>query len=907
MQWTAKPVAEERARLQRVITSAIRRAVENSTDGTSDIINADFEVSDDASERFPMGRYHPDRDTYVVPSYQDGGAPTEVPVEEITFEDAPVISDRVVEGEPPFQDALALSFPGNHYVFARSRRYATSGDIAGAYEWRRLLFGATAWAIVAGVNPRGNVIYYAAALSEALTEADLRVQATESLGIPGASGLFGGTVFGNLPGDYHLLSVHFRGGGWSAPSAEAFVSAQQLFREAREQGRGQLQPEMARSLVFGPIDDLLARGGDDDLERAAELLAELNAQAFALLNLETKARYLQVLIRAWTSEPQEVAVVEIIKSASSRQELFDMLGRVRQAGLYDQLFADLDSQIWNLLVTVGERFGDPGPITFEFIVELLMQAGLIRDLTAGITLGPAGPILSASFLTEVEEAARSFVSFLGGMIEGIWMLISHPEKLFEGIGALVKLAVMVQLAQYGYPPAVTYVATLLQNMGQRVLNGLKGAQLLGISEAILRRIRWAILWEVASWFVGIGEVKAILSGVGLTERLAAAARLLGVLGRFGRVADEARLASRFEHLGRLLSRVSVISGEDNFLRLLSHLPEEDLARLGRALEAADIHGAQSMAELTARHPELAEAAQHALGRAEALAQLELWAGGLSDNLVSNFHQMAQRSGFSNRELFDLMGALPSDRASACLEVANVLDPAIVRRLFSETFGGSPDEMARFLARLSSHGPQERGALIEAAVALREVVESTTHKMLRLLTATRVAEVSSRLLGRFPVLGRLNPGAVERIVRAAHAMAEGGGLRRAARWVSAARGQLLEEIAAARARHLLSTRAGREALGLGHITEEMIFIEGSRIRDASGAMLTDGVIVTRRGDQLEIVAVLESKAGEFAAGGLTQSLTGLRRAMSCLSAARAVCDGQEPKRTPSHEERLSSAL
>jgi hypothetical protein len=34
---------------------------------------------------------------------------------------------------------------------------------------------------------------------------------------------------------------------------------------------------------------------------------------------------------------------------------------------------------------------------------------------------------------------------------------------------------------------------------------------------------------------------------------------------------------------------------------------------------------------------------------------------------------------------------------------------------------------------------------------------------------------------------------------------------------------------------------------------------------------------QRGDRLEIVAVLESKAGSFAAGGLTESLGGLRRA------------------------------
>ena len=94
-------------------------------------------------------------------------------------------------------------------------------------------------------------------------------------------------------------------------------------------------------------------------------------------------------------------------------------------------------------------------------------------------------------------------------------------------------------------------------------------------------------------------------------------------------------------------------------------------------------------------------------------------------------------------------------------------------------------------------------------------------------------------------------------------------------MGAARGQLLEEIASARVR-LLSSQVGREVLGLGHITDELVFIEGSRIRDAAGAMLSNGVIGIRRGGELEIVAVLEAKAGHFAAGGLTESIAGLRR-------------------------------
>ena len=165
------------------------------------------------------------------------------------------------------------------------------------------------------------------------------------------------------------------------------------------------------------------------------------------------------------------------------------------------------------------------------------------------------------------------------------------------------------------------------------------------------------------------------------------------------------------------------------------------------------------------------------------------------------------------------------------------------------------------------------------VALKGLVESTEHEAPKLISAARIAETTGKLVGRFPVLNTLkkNPGAIERIVRAGYAAAEGGGLRRAIRGVSAAKGQLLEEISAARIRTLLDTPEGLGKLGLGHLTDKPILIEGHRITDAAGAKLTDGIIAIQRGDRLEIVAVIESKAGAFAAEGLEESLIGLKRA------------------------------
>ena len=61
MRWNVEPSAEESIRLQRVITSAIRRAIENSTGETPDIVISDFEIHENTSEPFSFANNNHDR------------------------------------------------------------------------------------------------------------------------------------------------------------------------------------------------------------------------------------------------------------------------------------------------------------------------------------------------------------------------------------------------------------------------------------------------------------------------------------------------------------------------------------------------------------------------------------------------------------------------------------------------------------------------------------------------------------------------------------------------------------------------------------------------------------------------------------------------------------------------------
>src|SRR5271166_5435340 len=127
-----------------------------------------------------------------------------------------------------------------------------------------------------------------------------------------------------------------------------------------------------------------------------------------------------------------------------------------------------------MLVTIGEKFGDPAPLTFTTFLDILLEAKLLSP-APGVVFNKEGqPEISLDLIAELEEAARGFVRFLQGTLEGIWMMLSHPDKIIEGIGQLVKMLVMFELAKDGYAPAQLYVSQVVREIGKQLLFGLKG-------------------------------------------------------------------------------------------------------------------------------------------------------------------------------------------------------------------------------------------------------------------------------------------------------------------------------------------------------------------------------------------------------------------------------------------------
>jgi hypothetical protein len=235
--------------------------------------------------------------------------------------------------------------------------------------------------------------------------------------------------------------------------------------------------------------------------------------------------------------------------------------------------------------------------------------------------------------------------------------------------------------------------------------GYRGARLLGVGQAVFQRIKWALIWEIASLFVGVGEVRAALAALGLTPRVAALGNLARVLRGLGGIADVERVLARLEHAVRLLRPVRQFGDEAEILRLLAHLPEEDVARLARALERAELEGVQDWAALVARHPEVAEAAEFAARRAEVLAEIERRVGGLSDNVVLGFQRLASRGGFTHDELLDLARQLPPANGELFMQA--------VRRMPDRAFGRRPGARSLGFFQNLARSPKACAFMLEA--------------------------------------------------------------------------------------------------------------------------------------------------------------------------------------------------
>lgn len=689
---------EDRRRIALAIGAGVRRALATAAASGAAASGAaesggraGRRLADEVSEPFDAHRADHDRGRYQIPSYQDEGRPTTARLlETLAPEMAPGV---VVFSDPsPVEGALIARLPGNRYVNLRSARYASAGTLTEAVMVGDRLFATGSYAVVQGPVGAKTMRYLAAATDPSVADADLGEKAGSEIppelqGVPGelvregVRRVIGEEILGEITGrngEYLIRGLltsdrkpHWRNG------ALASLWFAQL---AQEQQRGITGPdaEVARVIIFDDIDalvDQIEAGDASQLQQAAEMLSTFDAETFALVSWETKVRYLKVLLAAWTWQEEEKAVVEIFKSLNDTTEFNAVIALLKQAGRYDQLFNDLDSELYDLLVTVGRNFArDRGPFTARQLFDLVDRMGLITDgMRLASPLGPAGTLTGdpRRLIDEAHEAAAGLLRFGTDAVEALVMLVTETGKVFDGIVALAKLLAEVELAELGYPPAAEHLTELLTQLGARVLEGMRGADALGAGERVLRRLRWRLIWEIASFFIGVGEIKAAIAGTEIGAKLAGVLRFLAVLLKLGETVEEEADAARLARLASLLkAERTVFASVDEAAELLSRLPEDDVRKLGRLLKTHDLHEGETLAQLATRSTDLHRAVEDAIAKAELLKALAAKSGGLTEDTVRAFATLVGKDGMEVKSAARVVGAIPQGegaRFAATLE------------------------------------------------------------------------------------------------------------------------------------------------------------------------------------------------------------------------------------------------
>lgn len=531
----------------------------------------------------------------------------------------------VIQGPSPVDGRAVMVIGAAQLVMlGEATRHARSRSLIHAVQLGDHLFGARSFAVLEGPLGTADSFYWAVATAPTVTD--------EIIGKEVASWELEGQRISTFTG-FHVLPVvttldgHRYGvnllwtkeRGWVWGSAEEGRRWIQISKSPQEYW---LSAEELKVLTFQELDRLVdagLAGNDESLEKAATQLGEMNAKAFALVDEKTREKYLEILVKAWTLEEQRHAIIEIMKSLDGLAQLQAVRDRLLRAGLYEQLFADMGSELWELLTEVGKKFGDHKSLTVREFIGLVAEAlnlsmhhdtGLSRNVEQEQTA-----VVDLKMMIEFEEAIRAAMGFVLGTLDSFKIMLTQPEKILSGLWELHKLTVTCYLASYGHAASTRELQVLIQKVGATLVDGLRGAALFGVGPRAATRIKWAVIIEALTW---ISEIQAAVEALVKIEKIVAILRFLKML----KVFEGEKIAARFTRLAEALHAGSaVLNGlkdEHAVAELLIMLPEEDGARLGAVLQEVEVPKGGSLAALM-EHPRLGPVITDIRGRPRSCA------------------------------------------------------------------------------------------------------------------------------------------------------------------------------------------------------------------------------------------------------------------------------------------------
>lgn len=665
----------------------------------------------EARERMAADRYRegPAMARYDVPSYNAEGAPTPVTLEDepLVFADEHVGRTKSYEigGDMLFLAPLGrlpvLMIAADNFRFAESPRYVYAASLRRARKWGAALFGAAGYVVLTAQSAPG--VFIVAGLDAPLRQDDVP-------DVPGKPELKIGRIID--PKGYDTVEVVTAEEVVLTPTNPAArwtpaAIAAELARPTRPLGAADLQ--LAAEIIAGESSQ------HDRPEATADALVLMDADLFRAVPWTERVKYLELLARLGLDAARRSAVIAIVKSCSTTSELDAMVGEVRAAGLYELLFEEIDEEIYQFLQALAD-YAPPVALDGAYLTTLFLdQLGLKAPPRAGE--GQEAP----SALDELSLACEGIRGWVVGTVKSFGFMLSRPDKVLEGLGQLAMLMVTCEKARIGDQAAQSELATLARAASHGICKAIRGMELaeeLGrpyagrgghsqVGHAVLTRLHYALMAEVLSWCVGIGEAKA--AAVALPKAFGALAGLLHAIVAGGRLASK---AERLERVLVLFATLSKLGEASRVARLVAMLPASELARLEHivataALRRMDVAELAAVKSLSSLHEAMGgkvplrdlSRMRRALEAADRLEAKAAAAGLASEAALPGFHALMDNLPWRGEQLVRIVEAVPLERLAEFLHVMPFVRPEHFAALGTDFFrlvSGHPETL-RLLA------------------------------------------------------------------------------------------------------------------------------------------------------------------------------------------------------------------
>ncbi|MFI5529924.1 hypothetical protein ACIA8O_15420 [Kitasatospora sp. NPDC051853] len=915
VRWNGSCPEPARRAVEAAVTAGVRRALAGRGGAKSSTAAAGKEV--DA----PWG---PDADGrwWTVPGYADGsGAPVAVPVRPAA---GPTARAAAAPGESlPFGDVLNRgAFPAlpliklavDAWVRTGADPYLTSASLARAVQWGGYLYGAHGFAVLEHGGEQAADRFVMVPLEERLTSRDLgRTAPFTGDSLPGVVVAERGRVL--VLAHYRVVVAVTADGSWIFDLDRGVHWTPVAVRRelARTPAAQRVDPALAVRIATGL---LTAGGGGADPSGAADQdalldhIVTMDRHVFAWMPWEQRVAYLVTLSGLlWPDERQKKAMVELLVSARTQSELEAMAALLREHGAYERLFTALDGSVVDFLLILG-RARPHRPVSAGYLLALLDELSVLPS--EGTDQDPARGVVNA---------VNGLSLWLRSTVDGLKALFTHsPAQLIEGIAHLAEFALLVHRATVEPvdPKADALLQALCEQAGRAILTALAGleyAEELGtpfgaragaggggaggggaspggpvrvgtrIGGDLGQTLQTALLVEVLSWFVGLGELKEALGGAELTERLAALLKVLGSVRRLGSASEVAGELSRLDRMVAALARLAGLKDMDAAARALRLLPQQHLAELTRLAELLDVPAGTApkvLRGLAARRGTLPEVQRlaDALSLARRFERQAETVGGVTQEMAAALARLLE-TGFDRPALRRLVDGVPPGALQAWSRAVGRLGADRLRRLGAEALSalaGRPRALALiaesggdvYFALLNrGHGAEPVDALLRALELRRsELPDPAAYQRLLDRLATGEAAAFEELAGR---LGQATEATVARL--------RAGGRRQLVAELAA----LEEEAADARrtGEHTLAARltADRDQLAvrLDDLTERRLAGADEIARRAREAYDWRDVWqfpAADRDDLLDVVGELTERLGSRNVRGLQDPLEAL---------------------------------